>query len=320
MVEYIYYLCLFIRKRKEFEFYDHVIGEDVDDRLQFLAKISGRNREEFTVDIADMLTFWNSLVIGNVAVLHCFSEEQEHVQYRAIFQYDMENKKVVISYERLKDGKAVAGYDQDKNQWIDVEQMNIPEKFMKIFDSQSPEADILQLLLEHDHQLTHRQYQSIKSKYRKLFTLYNATDRYMVPFIKDGTDGSIKLYLGPRDVFRHGFSVTQRKDELVLMQDLCQDDLDLMGLYDVNRIAAYEKVVGQTEDVKKMKNYLYRLANRYTEDDIFTVPASLEKYLEVRNLRTFSRSLKRNRERFNDDEVKNLESFCGCVRYMFKKH
>lgn len=249
-----------------------------------------------------MLAFWNALVIGDVGILHCFSEEQNHIQYRAIFQYDMENKKVGISYEKLQDGKAVAGYDQGKDQWINEEQMNISERFMKIFDSKSPEADILQLLLEHDHQLTHRQYQSIKSKYCKLFTLYNETDRYMVPFIKDGSDGSIKLYLGPRDAFRHGFSVTQRKDELVLMQDLCQDDLDRMGLYNVNRIATYEKVVGQTKNVKKMKSSLYHLAYRYTEDDVFTVPVSLEKYLEV-----------------NEKEIKNLESFCGCVRYMFKK-
>ena len=88
------------------------IGDDVDERLQFFAKITGRRREEFTVDIADMLTFWNALVIGDVGILYCFSEEQDHILYRAIFQYDMENEKVGISYEKLQNGKAVAGYDQ----------------------------------------------------------------------------------------------------------------------------------------------------------------------------------------------------------------
>lgn len=101
--------------------------------------------------------------------------------------------------------------------------------------------------------------------------------------------------------------------QLVLMQELHMDELMLNGyFYDVND--NYRKIVGRTDNVNTMRNSLYRLANRYTDDDIFTIPVSLNRYVESNNVKSLVKRASRKGAELNDVEKKNLNSFCSFIK------
>ena len=91
------------------------------------------------------------------------------------------------------------------------------------------------------------------------------------------------------------------------------DELMLNGyFYDVND--NYRKIVGRTDNVNTMRNSLYRLANRYTDDDIFTIPVSLNRYVESNNVKSLVKRAARKGAELNDVEKKNLNSFCSFIK------
>ena len=135
---------------------------------------------------------------------------------------------------------------------------------------------------------------------------------FIIPKFAKKEDDVI-LYLVPRDMFRHGFCVGMEKNQLVLMQELHMDELMLNGyFYDVND--NYRKIVGRTDNVNTMRNSLYRLANRYTDDDIFTIPVSLNRYVESNNVKSLVKRASRKGAELNDVEKKNLNSFCSFIK------
>lgn len=95
--------------------------------------------------------------------------------------------------------------------------------------------------------------------------------------------------------------------------DTHMDELMLNGyFYDVND--NYRKIVGRTDNVNTMRNSLYRLANRYTDDDIFTIPVSLNRYVESNNVKSLVKRAARKGAELNDVEKKNLNSFCSFIK------
>lgn len=259
---------------------------------------------------------WNSLSCGNPAIFNFMSKEVNKEKYHLRICYNPVAESVATSFSKLSNGLPVAQYDSENNIWISHTGPEISEKFAKILDSGSPEADILEFLLEY-HNPTEKDYQRIKQKYQKLFSLYNKTNCYMEPvfiipkFAKKEDD--VILYLVPRDMFRHGFCVGMEKNQLVLMQELHMDELMLNGyFYDVND--NYRKIVGRTDNVNTMRNSLYRLANRYTDDDIFTIPVSLNRYVESNNVKSLVKRASRKGAELNDVEKKNLNSFCSFIK------
>lgn len=244
------------------------------------------------------------------------SKEVNKEKYHLRICYDPVAESVATSFSKLSNGVTVAQYDSENNIWISHTGPEISEEFAKILDSGSPEADILEFLLVY-HNPTEKDYQRIKQKYQKLFSLYNKTNCYMEPvfiipkFAKKEDD--VILYLVPRDMFRHGFCVGMEKNQLVLMQELHMDELMLNGyFYDVND--NYRKIVGRTDNVNTMRNSLYRLANRYTDDDIFTIPVSLNRYVESNNVKSLVKRAARKGAELNDVEKKNLNSFCSFIK------
>ena len=292
------------------------VGEDVEERLQKYSDLVGKDSTDFLLNPTDMKDSWNSLSCGNPAIFNFMSKEVNKEKYHLRICYNPVAESVATSFSKLSNGLPVAQYDSENNIWISHTGPEISEKFAKILDSGSPEADILEFLLEY-HNPTEKDYQRIKQKYQKLFSLYNKTNCYMEPvfiipkFAKKEDD--VILYLVPRDMFRHGFCVGMEKNQLVLMQELHMDELMLNGyFYDVND--NYRKIVGRTDNVNTMRNSLYRLANRYTDDDIFTIPVSLNRYVESNNVKSLVKRASRKGAELNDVEKKNLNSFCSFIK------
>ena len=292
------------------------VGEDVEERLQKYSNLVGKDSKDFMLNPTDMKDSWNSLSCGNPAIFNFMSKEVNKEKYHLRICYNPVAESVATSFSKLSNGLPVAQYDSENNIWISHTGPEISEKFAKILDSGSPEADILEFLLEY-HNPTEKDYQRIKQKYQKLFSLYNKTNCYMEPvfiipkFAKKEDD--VILYLVPRDMFRHGFCVGMEKNQLVLMQELHMDELMLNGyFYDVND--NYRKIVGRTDNVNTMRNSLYRLANRYTDDDIFTIPVSLNRYVESNNVKSLVKRAARKGAELNDVEKKNLNSFCSFIK------
>lgn len=292
------------------------VGEDVEERLQKYSNLVGKDSKDFMLNPTDMKDAWNSLSCGNPAIFNFMSKEVNKEKYHLRICYNPVAESVATSFSKLSNGLPVAQYDSENNIWISHTGPEISEKFAKILDSGSPEADILEFLLEY-HNPTEKDYQRIKQKYQKLFSLYNKTNCYMEPvfiipkFAKKEDD--VILYLVPRDMFRHGFCVGMEKNQLVLMQELHMDELMLNGyFYDVND--NYRKIVGRTDNVNTMRNSLYRLANRYTDDDIFTIPVSLNRYVESNNVKSLVKRASRKGAELNDVEKKNLNSFCSFIK------
>ena len=174
-------------------------------------------------------------------------------------------------------------YDFDKKCWTRLDDLIISPKLEKLLDSDSPEAHILEeVMCAMDGAVTEKGYQSLKSKNKKLFDLYNRVSRFMLPYLNVEGDG--KLYLEPRDDNRFGFRVGCTGSEYVLYQYL--DPFDLIDTDDMC-FSEYFREVARTPDLKKMKKCLWMLANRYTEDVVYTIPLSLDTYTESAGCKTY---------------------------------
>ena len=114
---------------------------------------------------------WNSLSCGNPAIFNFMSKEVNKEKYHLRICYNPVAESVATSFSKLSNGLPVAQYDSENNIWISHAGPEISEKFTKILDSGSPEADILEFLLEY-HNPTEKDYQKIKQKYQKLFSLF----------------------------------------------------------------------------------------------------------------------------------------------------
>lgn len=91
------------------------------------------------------------------------------------------------------------------------------------------------------------------------------------------------------------------------------DELMLNGyFYDVND--NYERLLEEQIMLIQCGNSLYRLANRYTDDDIFTIPVSLNRYVESNNVKSLVKRAARKGAELNDVEKKNLNSFCSFIK------
>ena len=123
-----------------------------------------------------------------------------------------------------------------------------------------------------------------------------------------------KLYLEPRDDNRFGFRVGCTGSEYVLYQYL--DPFDLIDTDDMC-FSEYFREVARTPDLKKMKKCLWMLANRYTEDVVYTIPLSLDTYTESAGLKHIGRRSYcawGRKDNFTAAEKKALESVKNYVK------
>lgn len=292
------------------------LGEDAENRLQKYASLVEKDSKDFLLDPEEMTDFWEALLYEEAADLNFVTESINKESYHLQIHYDVENEFVAVSFSKWVNEIPDSVYNEKKGRWESCKKSELPERFTKILDSKSPESDILELLLDYQD-LTVKDYDKIKSKYHKLFSLYNKTNRYMEPTFMTGNNREINLYLEPKDVFRHGFCVGMEKDELVLMQNFHIDDLVFLlddEFYMDDDECDYNKIVGTTDNVDVMQKVVFHLASRYTNDDIFTIPVSLDQYVEVDDVESLMKYNDRKDTKLNDIEKKNLNSFCSFVK------
>lgn len=124
------------------------VGEDVEERLQKYSDLVGKDSTDFLLNPTDMKDSWNSLSCGNPAIFNFMSKEVNKEKYHLRICYNPVAESVATSFSKLSNGLPVAQYDSENNIWISHTGPEISEKFAKILDSGSPEADILEFLLD----------------------------------------------------------------------------------------------------------------------------------------------------------------------------
>lgn len=189
---------------------------------------------------------------------------------------DEDEKDLDINSSMYKiDGCTTSIFDFESKSW---DALLSTESKQNAFDVKGTEAAILNVLLYMtEGTLSKKKYESIKRKHAALFELYDQTCKYMEPAgFFDKPRKKIALALLPKDSNRAGFSVHLDGKEFVLYQEIVPYDLS-----DDKEI--YKKEVARTADIGKIKGCLYRMANRYTDDFVLTVPLSFSVAVDFDN-------------------------------------
>ena len=120
------------------------------------------------------------------------------------------------------------------------------------------------------------------------------------------------MYLEPKDPLRLGFRVGWNGSEYILYQYLNLDDfLDDYFYSDGNKPEIYSREVGRTPNIGKIKNFLWKAANRYLEKEYYTIPLSLNAVTEASNIRHLGRRpyfIDVRHRKLTDKEKASLES------------
>lgn len=191
--------------------------------------------------------------------------------YKVIFDFDIEEDSVTYSMEKHKNGVPYL-YNFEERMW-EEDELVIPKELEEILDEDTLEADFVQEYIGDDQEgTTVKGYKEFRNTYSALYTLYEKTHMYMNPSCFFPLyENKPCLYLRPKDLFRHGFVVGCEGNTYILYQEA--------GIYE-HWNEPYIHEVGRTDDILQMEQCLNKLANRYTDDDIFTLPLSLDAYTE----------------------------------------
>ena len=192
--------------------------------------------------------------------------------YKVMFDFDIAEDSVTYSLEKCKNGFLYL-YNFKEHMWEERKGLDIPKELEDILDEDALEADFVQKYIRNDlEEITVKGYEEFRNTYSALYTLYEKTHMYMNPSCFFPLyENKPCLYLRPKDLFRHGFVVGCEGNTYILYQEA--------GIYE-RWDEPYIHEVGRTDDILQMEQCLNKLANRYTDDDIFTLPLSLDAYTE----------------------------------------
>lgn len=292
----------------------HYYAETVEELLPQMAELIGINVSDFILETGSLIGLDMGMKQGELSPL-VYHAAKGDVEYSVSIGLEEEEEEGFCFY--IKAGKFQDNirwyYDFDKKCWTILDDLIISPKLEKMLDSDSPEAHILEeVMCAMDGAVTDKGYQSLKSKNKKLFDLYNRVSHFMIPYFN--VEGEGKLYLEPRDDNRLGFRVGCTGSEYILYQYLDPfDQIDTDDMY----FSEYFREVARTPDLKKMKQCLWMLANRYTEDVVYTIPLSLETYTESAGLKHIGRRSYcawGRKDDFTAAEKKALESVKNYVK------
>lgn len=221
--------------------------------------------------------------------------------YKVIFEFNVEEDSVTYSLEKHKNGVLYL-YNFEEHMWEEDKGLDIPKELEDILDEDTLEADFVQEYIGSDLEgTTVKGYEEFRNIYSALYALYDKTHAYMDPscylplYAKKPC-----LYLRPKDLFRHGFVVGCDGDTYILYQEA--------GISEHwKKPCIYE--VGRTNDIVEMENCLNKLANRYTDEDIFTLPLSLDAFTESTDAENLGKDfIMDDRTQLTQKEVENFYS------------
>lgn len=270
----------------------------VDQGVREVASLAGLDAEEFSMIFSEVEYFDSMLKNGFIGDLHYYANINE-AEYRIkIVPPEDDDPEYRLGYEiRKYESGIFYSYNFRTRSWEDERSWNLTENLQKIWDSDSPEADILDEIAKvYNGELTEKKYRSIKSKNKGLFHLYEQVRGFMAPYYQlNANSKKGKLYLIPDDIFQLGFQVGWNGSEYVLYQILDPVDLAQMedDFWEEGEVIPdnYIREVGRTSDVKKMYSCLWTLTDRPVKDITATVPLSLEVFTETACLSDFGHKL-----------------------------
>lgn len=298
----------------------HDYAHAVEEFLPQIAKKIGVEISDLLLDADSLADLDENIKMGEYPPL-VYHASREGTEYTIMIgMVPEEDDYCFCTAAEKTENKIRWNYDFDKNRWDKDDSYTISSKLEQILDSDSPEADILdEILCAYEGKINDQEYQSLKSKNLKIFNLYKKVKRFMDPYFD--VDMGKKLFLEPKDENRYGFMVGCDGSEYVLYQFLHPMDLAVNGDLSEEILESYPKVlfreVGRTADEKKIKSCLWGLANRYTDDTIYTVPLSLDTYTESSSLKHIGRRSYcawGRKDDFNAAEKKALESVRNYVK------
>ena len=221
--------------------------------------------------------------------------------YKVTFDFDIEEDSITYSLEKHKNSVLYL-YDFEEHMWEEDKGLDIPKELEDILDEDTLEADFVQEYIGSDLEgTTVKGYEEFRNIYSALYALYDKTHAYMDPscylplYAKKPC-----LYLRPKDLFRHGFVVGCDGDTYILYQEA--------GISEHWK-KPYIYEVGRTNDIVEMENCLNKLANRYTDEDIFTLPLSLDAFTESTDAENLGKDfIMDDRTQLTQKEVENFYS------------
>ena len=221
--------------------------------------------------------------------------------YKVMFDFDIEEDSVTYSLEKCKNGFLYL-YNFKEHMWEERKGLDIPKELEDILDEDTLEADFVRKYIGSDPEGTSTKgYEEFRKKYSALYDLYEKTHTYMDPSCYLSLyEEKPSLYLRPKDLFRHGFVVGCDGDTYILYQEA--------GISEHWK-QPYIYEVGRTNDIVKMENCLNKLANRYTDEDIFTLPLSLDAFTESTDAENLGKDfIMDDRTQLTQKEVENFYS------------
>lgn len=221
--------------------------------------------------------------------------------YKVTFDFDIKEGSVTYSLEKHKNGVLYL-YDFEEHMWEEDKGLDIPKELEDILDEDTLEADFVQEYIGDDQEeITVKGYEEFRNTYSALYTLYEKTHMYMDPSCFFPLyENKPCLYFRPKDLFRHGFVVGCEGNTYILYQEA--------GIYE-RWDEPYIHEVGRTDDILQMEQCLNKLANRYTDDDIFTLPLSLDAYTESKDPKNLGNDfVMGDRTQLTKQEIKNFYS------------
>lgn len=221
--------------------------------------------------------------------------------YKVTFDFDIEEDSITYSLEKHKNSVLYL-YDFEEHMWEEDKGLDIPKELEDILDEDTLEADFVQEYIGSDLEgTTVKGYEEFRNTYSALYALYDKTHAYMdpscyLPLYAKKTC----LYLRAKDLFRHGFVVGCDGDTYILYQEA--------GISEHWK-KPYIYEVGRTNDIVEMENCLNKLANRYTDEDIFTLPLSLDAFTESTDAENLGKDfIMDGRTQLTQKEVENFYS------------
>lgn len=227
--------------------------------------------------------------------------QSQNAVYTAVFDFDLAEDS--ISFDIIKQkNETTYFYNFKDHTWEEEKGLDIPKELEDILDEDTLEADFVQEYIGDDQEeITVKGYKEFRNTYSALYALYDKTHMYMDPSCFFPLyENKPCLYLRPKDLFRHGFVVGCEGNTYILYQEA--------GIYE-HWNEPYIHEVGRTDDILQMKQCLNKLANRYTDDDIFTLPLSLDAYTESKDPKNLGNDfVMGDRTQLTKQEIKNFYS------------
>ena len=227
--------------------------------------------------------------------------QSQNAVYTAVFGFDLAEDSISFDIIKQKNGTTYF-YNFEEHMWEEDKGLDIPKELEDILDEDTLEADFVRKYIGSDPEGTSTKgYEEFRKKYSALYDLYEKTHTYMDPSCYLSLyEEKPSLYLRPKDLFRHGFVVGCDGDTYILYQEA--------GISEHWK-QPYIYEVGRTNDIVKMENCLNKLANRYTDEDIFTLPLSLDAFTESTDAENLGKDfIMDDRTQLTQKEVENFYS------------